>query len=83
MSLPASGYTPRSVTVNVSAEDPDTLEQDGALAEITFQNGITDASATIVQAIADAIATTLADAYPGRRISRNASTIGTSTVQLT
>lgn len=82
MSLPTSNYTPGNVTVYVSAEDPDTLAQDGATVEIAFQKGITGASAAIVQAIADAIATTLTDTYPGWTISRNASTTGTSAVQL-
>jgi hypothetical protein len=82
MSLPASGYTPRSVTVTVSAEDPDTLAQDGAVAEITFQSGITSTSAAIVQAIAAAIAATLTETYPGWTVSQSASTTGTSAVQL-
>lgn len=82
MSLPVSGYTPRSVIVTVTATDPDTLAQDGAVAEVTFQSGITDASSAIVQAIAGAIATTLTEAYPGWDVSRNASTTGISPVQL-
>ena len=82
MNLPAGGYTPRSVTVTVSAEDPETLTQDGAVADITFQSGVTSTSAAIVQAIASAIAATLAEAYPGWTVSQSASTTGTSAVQL-
>lgn len=83
MGLPTSDYTPGTVTVTVSAEDPDTLEQDGATVEINFQRGITDASSAIVQAVAGAIAATLTDAYPGRTVSHGAWTTGTSTVPLT
>ncbi|MER6533024.1 hypothetical protein ABT215_04215 [Streptomyces sp900105755] len=82
MSLPVSGYTPRTVTVNVSAEDPDTLAQDGATVDITFQSGITDTSAAIVQAIAAAIGASLAEAYPAWKVSQSAWTTGTSPVQL-
>ncbi|MEV5953721.1 hypothetical protein AB0M11_08080 [Streptomyces sp. NPDC051987] len=83
MSLPTSGYTPRSVTVNVSVQNPDTLDQDGATVDVTFQSGITGASAPIIEAIAAAIATTLTTAYPGWTVSRSAWTTGTSDVQLT
>lgn len=82
MSLPTSNYTPGTVTVNVSAEDPDTLTMDGATVEISFPNGLSAASSTIVQAIAGAIATALTEAHPGWPVSQVASTTGTATVQL-
>lgn len=83
MSLPTSGYTPRTVTVIVSAEDPNTLTQDGATADITFQSGITNASEAIIKAIASGIAAALTTAYPGWTVSQSASTTGLSPIQLT
>lgn len=82
MSLPDSGYTPQTVSVNVYAENPDTLATDGAVAEISFWHGVTDASGPVVQAVAAAIAAALTEAYPGWKVTQSATTTGLSPVQL-